>query len=197
MNERARESLSAAEPAAAVIPIAAIANTANDPRQKFIIDIASFLLLVTRQNGKLAESSQYSGKEPLGWQPPSGLRRHPGLCPPWHRAKLRELRIYRDDAAPAEGRAIAGSPERGRLRRNHAMRRVQVLGPGCPNCDKLLKDTQTAVSEMGIDAVVEKVSDIDAIIELGALMTPALAVDGEIRMVGIVPPIEELKKLLE
>jgi small redox-active disulfide protein 2 len=76
------------------------------------------------------------------------------------------------------------------------MRRVQVLGPGCPNCDRLFKDTQTALSELGVDAVVEKVSDIDAIIELGALMTPALAVDGEIRMVGKVPPIEELKKLL-
>jgi small redox-active disulfide protein 2 len=77
------------------------------------------------------------------------------------------------------------------------MKRVQVLGPGCPKCEKLLQNTQTAVSELGIDAVVEKVSDINAIIELGALMTPALAVDDQIRLAGKVASIDELKKLLK
>ena len=77
------------------------------------------------------------------------------------------------------------------------MKRVQVLGPGCPTCAKLLENVQRAVSELGIEAVVEKVSDINAILDLGALMTPGLAVDGELRMVGKVPSVEELKKLLE
>ena len=76
------------------------------------------------------------------------------------------------------------------------MKRVQVLGPGCPRCAQLLENVQRAVCEMGIDAVVEKVSDINAILDLGALITPGLAVDGEIRMVGKVPTVEELKGLL-
>ena len=76
------------------------------------------------------------------------------------------------------------------------MKRVQVLGPGCPTCDKLLENVRRAVSELGIEAVVEKVSDINAILDLGALMTPGLAVDGELRMVGKVPSVEEVKKLI-
>jgi small redox-active disulfide protein 2 len=76
------------------------------------------------------------------------------------------------------------------------MKRVQVLGPGCPTCDKLLENVRRAVSELGIEAVVEKVSDIDAIVDLGALTTPGLAVDGELKMVGKVPSVEELKRLL-
>jgi small redox-active disulfide protein 2 len=76
------------------------------------------------------------------------------------------------------------------------MKRVQVLGPGCARCNDLLENVRRAVRELGIEAVVEKVTDINAILDLGALMTPALAVDGELRMVGKVPSVEELKSLL-
>jgi small redox-active disulfide protein 2 len=76
------------------------------------------------------------------------------------------------------------------------MKRVQVLGPGCARCAALLENVQRAVRELGVEAVVEKVTDINAILDLGALMTPGLAVDGELRMVGKVPSVEELKSLL-
>jgi small redox-active disulfide protein 2 len=73
---------------------------------------------------------------------------------------------------------------------------IQVLGPGCRMCEKLARNAERAVNELGIDATVERVSDISAIMAIGALMTPALAIDGEVRMVGKVPGSEEIKKLL-
>ena len=76
------------------------------------------------------------------------------------------------------------------------MKRVQVLGPGCPRCAELLENVRRAVSELGIEAKVEKVTDTNAILELGALTTPGLAVDGQLRMVGKVPSVDELKTLL-
>ncbi len=69
------------------------------------------------------------------------------------------------------------------------MKRVQVLGPGCPRCAQLLENVQRAVSELGIEAEVEKVSDIEDILDFGALMTPGLAVDGKLKMVGKVPSV--------
>ncbi len=76
------------------------------------------------------------------------------------------------------------------------MRRVQVLGPGCPKCESLWKNAEVAVRELGIEAAVEKITDIDTMIELGVLMTPALAVDGEVKAVGRVLTAEEIKALL-
>jgi small redox-active disulfide protein 2 len=73
---------------------------------------------------------------------------------------------------------------------------IQVLGTGCPTCEKLKKNAETAVSELGIEATVEKVSDIDVITRLGAMMIPALAIDGEVKVVGKVPSPEDIKKLL-
>lgn len=76
------------------------------------------------------------------------------------------------------------------------MKRVQVLGPGCPNCEKLKSHVEEAVAELGIDATVEKVTDIMKITDFGVMMTPALVVDGEVKMVGKVPSAEEIKELL-
>ena len=76
------------------------------------------------------------------------------------------------------------------------MKLVQVLGPGCPKCEKLRKNAEQAVRAAGIEARVEKVSDISAIISFGVMMTPALAIDGEVKVVGMVPSPEEIKKLL-
>ena len=73
---------------------------------------------------------------------------------------------------------------------------VQVLGPGCAKCTKLMENAKTAVGELGIDAQVEKISDINVITGFGVMMTPALAVDGEVKIVGEVPSAEEIKKLL-
>ncbi len=76
------------------------------------------------------------------------------------------------------------------------MKLVQVLGPGCPKCEKLKKNVETAVQELGVEATVEKVTDINVITGFGVIMTPAIAVDGEVKSVGRVPSTEELKKLL-
>jgi small redox-active disulfide protein 2 len=73
---------------------------------------------------------------------------------------------------------------------------IQVLGAGCPTCEKLRRNAEAAVRELGIEATVEKVSDMGQIIALGALMTPALVVDGEVKAVGNVPSPKEIKKLL-
>lgn len=75
-------------------------------------------------------------------------------------------------------------------------KRVQVLGPGCPKCKKLAADAESAVAELGIDATVEKVTDIMKITDFGVMMTPALVVDGEVKVVGKTPSKEEIKKLL-
>lgn len=76
------------------------------------------------------------------------------------------------------------------------MKLVQVLGPGCPKCTKLAQSAQAAVAELGIDAEVEKVTDISAIMEFGVMMTPALVVDGEVKATGKVSTVEEIKEFL-
>lgn len=77
------------------------------------------------------------------------------------------------------------------------MKRIQVLGPGCARCNTLAENAQTAVRELGIETTVEKVTDIDAILDFGALMTPALAIDGQVKLVGTVPSVEEIKEVLK
>jgi small redox-active disulfide protein 2 len=76
------------------------------------------------------------------------------------------------------------------------MTRVQVLGTGCAKCAKLKDHADAAVSELGIDASVEKVEDIVEITKFGVMMTPALAVDGQVKVVGKVPSVEEIKGYL-
>ena len=76
------------------------------------------------------------------------------------------------------------------------MKLVQVLGPGCPNCEKLKDHVETAVEQLGIEASVEKVTDIMRITALGVMATPALVVDGEVKIVGKVPSTEEIKQVL-
>jgi small redox-active disulfide protein 2 len=76
------------------------------------------------------------------------------------------------------------------------MKLIQVLGPGCPKCDKLMENAEDAVRLSGRDAKVEKVSDINAILAFGVLMTPALVVDGEVKSVGSLLSAKEIGKLL-
>jgi small redox-active disulfide protein 2 len=76
---------------------------------------------------------------------------------------------------------------------------IQILGPGCAKCTKLKENADKAVQEMGIEASVEKIEDIiediNVITGFGVMMTPALAIDGEVKIVGKVPPVEEIKNL--
>ena len=76
------------------------------------------------------------------------------------------------------------------------MKLIQVLGTGCPKCEKLKKNAEQAVEESGVEATVEKVSDINVITGFGVMMTPALAIDGEVKVVGKVSSPEDIKKLL-
>ena len=76
------------------------------------------------------------------------------------------------------------------------MKLVQVLGPGCAKCEKLKKNAEEAVQQSGVEALVEKVSDINVIVGFGVMTTPALAIDGEVKAVGKVLTADEIKKLL-
>lgn len=74
--------------------------------------------------------------------------------------------------------------------------KVQILGTGCPKCHKLEANTLEAVKQMGIDAEVVKVTDLNAIMNFGVMMTPALAVDGQVKTVGKVPDVAEITSIL-
>lgn len=76
------------------------------------------------------------------------------------------------------------------------MKKLQVLGSGCPKCKKLAEQTETAAKELGIEYTLEKVTDVNDILNFGVAMTPALAVDGEVKVVGKVPGVDELKTLI-
>jgi small redox-active disulfide protein 2 len=76
------------------------------------------------------------------------------------------------------------------------MKKLQILGTGCPKCKQLAANTEAAAKALGFPYELVKVTDINEIMKFGVMMTPALAVDGEVKLVGKVPPVEELKKLL-
>jgi len=76
------------------------------------------------------------------------------------------------------------------------MKLVQVLGPGCAKCTKLKQNAEQAVQALGIEASVEKIEDINVITGFGVMMTPALAIDGEVKAVGKVLSSEDIQKLL-
>jgi len=76
------------------------------------------------------------------------------------------------------------------------MKQLLILGPGCPNCNKLYARTESAARELGLEYELEKVIDIEKIMSFGVMMTPALVIDGNVKLTGKVPSIEELKSLL-
>lgn len=74
--------------------------------------------------------------------------------------------------------------------------KIQILGTGCPKCKQLTQAAETAARELGLAYELEKVTDINDIISFGVMMTPALVVDGVIKVVGKVPSPGELKSIL-
>jgi small redox-active disulfide protein 2 len=72
--------------------------------------------------------------------------------------------------------------------------KLEILGTGCDKCRKLEELTKEAVKELGVDAEVVKVQDIKAIMAYGVMTTPALVVDGEVKVAGKIPSRDELKK---
>ncbi|MCG8499383.1 MAG: thioredoxin family protein [Firmicutes bacterium] len=73
---------------------------------------------------------------------------------------------------------------------------IKVLGSGCASCKKLESNVKEAVKELGIDAVVEKVEDFKEIAAYGVMKTPAIVVDEQVKAMGRVPSVEDIKKYL-
>jgi small redox-active disulfide protein 2 len=76
------------------------------------------------------------------------------------------------------------------------VKKLVVLGPGCPRCDQLLRVTGQAAEELGIEYHLEKLTDITKFADFGVMMTPSLVVDGEIKVQGKVPSVDEIKAIL-
>lgn len=75
--------------------------------------------------------------------------------------------------------------------------KIQILGSGCVKCVKLEENTKKAANELGLEYEIEKVQDINKIINMGVRMTPAIAVDGQVLAYGHVLSPEAIKKLLK
>jgi small redox-active disulfide protein 2 len=75
--------------------------------------------------------------------------------------------------------------------------KIEVLGMGCANCNKLYQNVVEAVKLSGKEIEVAKVEDIKKIMSYGVLSTPALAIDGVVKVAGKVPKAEEIKKWIE
>ena len=73
--------------------------------------------------------------------------------------------------------------------------KIEIFGTGCPKCKKLFQNAEEAVKDLNIHAEIIKVEDIQEIINAGLMMTPALAVDGEVKSSGKVLSVDEIKRL--
>ena len=76
------------------------------------------------------------------------------------------------------------------------MKKIQILGTGCPKCKKLAESAEAAAGELGAEVEIEKVTEINEIMKFGVMMTPALAIDGQVKTVGKVPSPDEIKSML-
>ena len=74
---------------------------------------------------------------------------------------------------------------------------ILVIGPGCAKCKTLAQFTEQAVKELGMPAEINKVTELKQIMALGVMMTPALAINGSIKVTGKVPSVAEIKAILQ
>ncbi len=77
------------------------------------------------------------------------------------------------------------------------MKSLLVLGTGCPKCKKLAEMAEQTARELGIEFTLDKVTDINAIVGFGVMTTPALVVDGQVKVAGRLPSAAELKTILQ
>ena len=75
--------------------------------------------------------------------------------------------------------------------------KIEILGTGCAKCKATEKVVRKAVEELGIQAEVIKVEDLQDIVNRGVMMTPAVIVDGEVKIVGYTPTVDEIKKIIK
>ena len=76
------------------------------------------------------------------------------------------------------------------------MKKIQILGTGCPKCKKLAENAEAAAKELGIEYELEKVTQINDIMKMGVMVTPALAIDGEVKAAGKVSSPDDIKAML-
>ena len=76
------------------------------------------------------------------------------------------------------------------------MKKIQILGVGCPKCTKLAENAEAAAKALGIECSIEKVTKLEDIVAFGVMFTPALVVDGVVKVSGKVPSVEDVKRLL-
>lgn len=76
------------------------------------------------------------------------------------------------------------------------MKKIQILGTGCRKCALLAETAENAAKALGLEYTIEKVTQLDAIASFGVMFTPALVVDGAVKVAGKVPSVEDTKKLL-
>lgn len=76
------------------------------------------------------------------------------------------------------------------------MKTIQILGTGCAKCNRLADTADAAARELGIEYRLEKITDMMRFADFGVMLTPALAVDGELKAAGKVPSQDELKQML-
>jgi small redox-active disulfide protein 2 len=74
--------------------------------------------------------------------------------------------------------------------------KIQILGTGCPKCRKLEANALAAANQLGLDFELTKVTEIKEIMKLGVMMTPGLAVDGEVKASGKLLSVDEIKEIL-
>jgi len=76
------------------------------------------------------------------------------------------------------------------------MKKLQILGTGCPKCKKLAENAEAAAKELGIEYELEKVTQINDIMKMGVMVTPALAINGEVKVTGKVSSTDDIKTML-
>jgi len=76
------------------------------------------------------------------------------------------------------------------------MKLLQILGPGCPKCNKLAQVAEQAAKELDIDYKIEKITDINEMLKFGMMATPALVVDGQVKTTGKVPSVKDLVEMI-
>ena len=77
------------------------------------------------------------------------------------------------------------------------MKKLQILGTGCPKCRQLAANAEAAAKSLGIEYAIEKVTDINEIMSFGVVMTPAIVIDGKVGSVGKVPSKDEIEAMLK
>jgi small redox-active disulfide protein 2 len=76
------------------------------------------------------------------------------------------------------------------------MKKIQILGTGCPKCKKLAENAEAAANELEVEYQLEKVTEINEIMKFGVMVTPALAIDGQVKVTGKVVGVGAIKEML-